>query len=726
LLGALALGVPGAARAASGHATATRGGATKVVRYLGWHARVPAAWPVYRLSAHPRTCVRFNRHAVYLGPPGAQERCPAHAAGRTEALLVSPLRSTLGPIPTGGAVAQRTRSAGRVVVTATWDRHPAAVASALGVRSVPAAGRAYARRETAAVRAAAHAASGSRGAASDTAVPAQNAPAGPGAVYTGLGFDACSTPSSKAMTAWSKSPFRAVGVYLGGVNMACTQSNLTASWVTAQADAGWHLIPLYVGPQAPGNGCGCAAISPAGATSEGTAAAQSAIDEAQALGLGAGNPIYYDMENYTRTTSASETVLEFLEAWTSTLHSAGYASGVYSSELSGIEDLVAEDGSGYAEPDDIWIANWNGAQSTSDPKVPTADWADHQRLHQYRGAHTDDYGGADIDIDSDYVDAATASPGTGAITTTIAAAPSITVRPEANGTIELSPSWNGESGVTHWEILAGDSATALQPMLTVPASHRTVLTHNAYGYFQVQALGAGNEELGSSGTTATRAHVAIFGQSAYVPARGSGGLPVECFGIRSCRVSTTIRDGRRLLVRTPLARVAAGGGVIHFPLTARAHRLVADAGHRGLAVTVTVRTNTGRSARQVMRLVPFTAVGAGPRRVASTGSVVRILGGTDFVSEGWAGGILVACVRTAPCTASPTLTVGRHTIATSGVRTVGAGEVGYLPFRLTSAGHALLKRARGNQLGVRVKVVAPAEGLLAPTAATAAIALDAF
>jgi hypothetical protein len=60
------------------------------------------------------------------------------------------------------------------------------------------------------------------------------------------------------------------------------------------------------------------------------------------------------------------------------------------------------------------------------------------------------------------------------------------------------------------------------------------------------------------------------------------------------------------------------------------------------------------------------------------------------------------------------------------VRTIGAGEVGYLPFRLTSAGHALLKRARGNQLGVRVKVMAPAEGLLAPTTATAAIALDAF
>src|SRR5215213_5334971 len=44
-----------------------------------------------------------------------------------------------------------------------------------------------------------------------------------GTIFTGLGFDACSTPSSRSMSAWKSSPYRAVGVYIGGVNRACSQ-----------------------------------------------------------------------------------------------------------------------------------------------------------------------------------------------------------------------------------------------------------------------------------------------------------------------------------------------------------------------------------------------------------------------------------------------------------------------------------------------------------------------
>ena len=43
----------------------------------------------------------------------------------------------------------------------------------------------------------------------------------PGA-YAGYGFDACDAPSASTMTAWrAASPYRAIGVYLGGVNRAC-------------------------------------------------------------------------------------------------------------------------------------------------------------------------------------------------------------------------------------------------------------------------------------------------------------------------------------------------------------------------------------------------------------------------------------------------------------------------------------------------------------------------
>jgi hypothetical protein len=546
-------------------------------------------------------------------------------------------------------------------------------------------------------------------------------------VYSGLGFDACSAPSQTAMTAWAAaSPFHAVGVYLGGANMACTQPNLTAAWVSAQAAEGWHLIPTYVGLQAPGNGCGCAVISATNAAAQGTAAAQSAVLEAQALGLSTGNPIYYDMENYTRTTTASETVLTFLGAWTTALHEAGYSSGVYSSELSGVEDLVAQQGTGYAEPDDIWTANWNGQQTTTDADIPVTEWADNQRLHQFLGGHTDDYGGASISIDSDYLDGATAAPGAETVTTTIASAPIVTVRPQPNGTIRVTPSWHGESGVSSWVISAGSTATTLTDVASVSASHATYVSPDAEADFEVEALNAAGQELGVSGTAPTPSNVAVFGHTAFVARRGPGGLPVRCNLISACRVSTTIILGHRTIARTGLQGVPAGGGIVHFPLSSAAHALVDNAGNAGLTVTVTVHSSTGRSATRTMKLVRFTATGSGPRRLAGSSAAVRILGVTDFVSHGWTGGILVACRQSTPCTVTPTVSLAGTALATSTAQTIGAGEIGYLSFRMTAAGHARLMRALGNQLGVGLQVTSTATGLAGGSSAHALIALDAF
>ena len=98
-------------------------------------------------------------------------------------------------------------------------------------------------------------------------------------------------------------------------------------------------------------------------------------------------------------------MLAFLSAWTTELHAHGYLSGVYSSANSGISDFVAAEGTGFVEPDEIWIADWNGEQNTTSAYVPSGDWANHQRLHQYQGGHNATYGGATINIDSDYVDA---------------------------------------------------------------------------------------------------------------------------------------------------------------------------------------------------------------------------------------------------------------------------------------------------------------------------------
>jgi hypothetical protein len=320
------------------------GGAARSVHFDGRSVQAPAGWPVIRLDQHPRTCVRLDRRAVYLGTPSSQQSCPAEAIGRRRAILVEP-----------------------------------AHAGASALRALP-------RRATASAG---------------------------GSVFTGLGFDACSAPSSRSMAAWEDSPYRAVGVYIGGVNRACSQPSLTAEWVAAQTEAGWHLIPTYVGLQAPTSACSsCAKLTSSQATAQGIAAAVDAVEEAGAVAMGPGSPIYFDMESYSQTSSATAATLAFLEAWTEKLHALGYVSGVYSSSASGIEDLARQVGSGYVLPDDLWIANWNGQQNTADTVVPATAWTPHRRIHQYQGGHNETYGGVTINIDDNYVDGETVGSAT--------------------------------------------------------------------------------------------------------------------------------------------------------------------------------------------------------------------------------------------------------------------------------------------------------------------------
>ncbi len=355
----------------------------RTVRYLGLSLSVPAAWPIIVLARRPGACVRFDRHAVYLGRPGGTESCPATAIGRTEALLLQPATGarSLGP----GISLQR----GRVLITATWRSDPRTVRLALGLRRLP----------VPVARAAA--------AAPDLGRIAHTAAGTPG-----LGFDACATPSEATLRAWSASPYRTTGIYLGGANMACSQPNLTQRWVTDETAAGWHFIPTYVGLQAPGTSCGCSTINPKSAVGEAQAAAADAVARARSVGLGRGNPIYYDMEAYTPGLSATRTVLTFLSAWTTALHAAGYVSGVYSSAASGISDLGRALGDRqYDLPDDLWIADWNGRRTTSDPYLPSADWATHQRIHQYDGGENETYGRVTLNVDGDYIDGATAQGG---------------------------------------------------------------------------------------------------------------------------------------------------------------------------------------------------------------------------------------------------------------------------------------------------------------------------
>ncbi len=327
----------------------------RTVHFDGRSVQVPRGFKVVRVAPGSKTCVRLDRRVVYLGGPSKEQSCPAGAIlGKRQAIVVAPHRAH--------------RAAPHVAA------RPAAHASSIGGVATASVG---------------------------------------GSVFTGLGFDTCSAPSSKAMAAWAESPFRGVGIYIGGENSACSQPNLSASWVSAQTTAGWHLIPTYVGLQATTSSCSsCAKMTTVAAATQGTAAAEDAVTEAAAIGIGAGSPIYFDMEAYSPTTSATKAVLTFLEAWTTRLHALGYQSGVYSSTGSGIADLVGQAGTAYPLPDDIWFAEWNNAENAETSALPSTAWANHQRIHQFRGGHDDTYGGVTINVDSDYVDGATVGVGT--------------------------------------------------------------------------------------------------------------------------------------------------------------------------------------------------------------------------------------------------------------------------------------------------------------------------
>jgi hypothetical protein len=234
------------------------------------------------------------------------------------------------------------------------------------------------------------------------------ASAGKASSFTGFAFDSCNAPSSSALGAWLGSPYRALGIYIGGANRACPSPLLTPDWAANAVATGWGLIPIYVGLQAPcASASGLAKISPSIAASQGTAAADDAAVDAGALGLGGGSPIYFDMEGYAINNAAcSQSVEAFVSAWVDELHALGHLAGVYGSAASTIRDLQVL-ATTASSPDDVWIADWNGEATVfGNPYVSDTLWTNHQRLHQYRGGHRETWNGVTIDVDSSYVDGA--------------------------------------------------------------------------------------------------------------------------------------------------------------------------------------------------------------------------------------------------------------------------------------------------------------------------------
>ena len=393
--GLIAAGITAGAAAATAQAPITVG--WKQVSYAGVTLQVPRSWPAVNLTAHPAACPRLDVHAVYLGTPGPDPACPASGLGaKTGAVQITRLiagspdaLAATRQVVIGG---RRARTNPDAATTHTIiDVFPAfAMEVALSFGS----DQAIADQVQSSIRLSGH------GTAKAAPWPPPMPVATVQGVYQGRGFDACAAPASGTMSAWLGSPYHAIGVYIGGINRACAQANLTASWINTIQRRGWRFLPLYPGLQATCGPAGNATINPNNPAAQGRSAADDAVAQAQHLGIPAGTPIVYDMEAYN---GCGGEVISFLAAWDKELHAKSYSAGVYES-FSNVADLIGARRS-MTEPDVMYYADWDGQATTASSYMPPGMWTMHQRIHQYLGGHNATYGGQTISIDSDQFDA---------------------------------------------------------------------------------------------------------------------------------------------------------------------------------------------------------------------------------------------------------------------------------------------------------------------------------
>jgi hypothetical protein len=244
--------------------------------------------------------------------------------------------------------------------------------------------------------------------------PALAVPAGNGTMQ-GFGFDACTAPSTSTMQKWwSGTPWSWVGIYIGGSVRACSQPNLTASWMNTTYSQGWRYELIWVGPQAP-----CTTFSHRisydtnTAYSQGKTEAISAYNALMSLGF-AGNalntPVTYDMEAYSNSSSCRAAVKSFMQGWVDQLAVApAQVSGVYGSACGTYLDDYAT----LARPPRfINGADWDGDHSTWNIScVASSHWTSSQRFKQYQGGHNETYGGVTLNIDSNCANGPTAAGG---------------------------------------------------------------------------------------------------------------------------------------------------------------------------------------------------------------------------------------------------------------------------------------------------------------------------
>ena len=206
-----------------------------------------------------------------------------------------------------------------------------------------------------------------------------------------MAFDECSYRPLTTMQSWfTTTPYRAVGVYLGGVHNCGELPD--ASWISTVSGYGWKLLPLWVGRQVggPPNNFTTNLIGGTGdPESEGKSEADQAWNRAcSQLGLSCPTIIYYDLEGaYLPTYGATASL--FIKGWVEELHADGQLAGVYSNNPD-FQDLTST-ALGGVVPDAIWPVYYpaDGAQCGTScenvfgiPYVSDSSWVNDQRIRQ--------------------------------------------------------------------------------------------------------------------------------------------------------------------------------------------------------------------------------------------------------------------------------------------------------------------------------------------------------
>jgi photosystem II stability/assembly factor-like uncharacterized protein len=230
-------------------------------------------------------------------------------------------------------------------------------------------------------------------------------------VFLKQAFDKCWLPTVNQMqTWWDSSPYSVWNIYLGGIHFPCSTPELNPSWVQSVSQQGWRFILIWVGPQAPCSDFRYRFSSNwQDAYLEGITEAASALDAAEALGFTGEKIIYYDLEAFYGADSACRFASQkFIQGWTDWLQLQGVKAGAYGSPCNSyMIDWASND----PPPDDVWIAHWllpyqyrQNASTWNTACLSNSYWANHQRIRQYAGDHTENWGGVSMTIDSSVVD----------------------------------------------------------------------------------------------------------------------------------------------------------------------------------------------------------------------------------------------------------------------------------------------------------------------------------